>query len=133
LNCSSSTALLIRRAPEILSPTHKGVFGLLDKDKYLRKRDAYFEAGINFLEIDALHEGERLLPPALESIRNFDRTAWTVCHAARRRHFRSWGGSSTEPLPKVEWEVDPGLSTLIHLALSCQAACEFNPWETLAA
>jgi hypothetical protein len=133
-------SLLIRRAPknrvvaaaEILSPTNKGVFGLLDKDKYLRKRDAYFEAGINLLEIDALQEGERLLPPALESLRKFDRTAWTVCHAVGRRHFRSWGWSSTETLPIVEWEVEPGLSTLVDLALSAQRACDFNPWETLA-
>ena len=58
-------SLLIRRAPEnrivaaaeILSPTNNGVFGLLDKEKYLRKREAYFEAAINLLEIDALTEG----------------------------------------------------------------------------
>ena len=132
-------SLLIRRAPhnrvvaaaEILSPTNKGVFGVLDKEKYLRKRDAYFDAGINLLEIDALREGDRLLPPALGQLRSFDRTAWTVCHAAGRRHFRSWGWSATEPLPRVEWEVEPGLSTLVDLALSCQRACEFNPWETL--
>lgn len=135
-----SYSLLIRRAPdnrvvaaaEILSPTNKGVFGTLDKEKYLRKREAYFDAGINLLEIDALLEGDRLLPPALERLRSFDRTAWTVCHAAGRRHFRSWGWSATEPLPRVEWEVEPGLSTLVDLAVSCQHACEFNPWETLA-
>ena len=133
-------SLLIRHAPEnrvvaaaeILSPTNKGVFGLLDKEKYLRKRDAYFEAGINLLEIDVLHDGDRILPPALDRLRSFNRTAWTVCHAAGRRHFRSWGWSATEPLPTVEWEVEPGLSTLVDLALSCQRACEFNPWETLA-
>jgi uncharacterized protein DUF4058 len=133
-------SLLIRRAPEnrvvaaaeILSPTNKGVFGLLDKEKYLRKRDTYFEAGINLLEIDVLREGDHLLPPALDRLRSFNRTAWTVCHAAGRRRFRSWGWSATEPLPRVEWEVEPGLSTLIALALSCQRACEFNPWETLA-
>lgn len=132
-------SLLIRRAPdnrvvaaaEILSPTNKGVFGTLDKEKYLRRREAYFDAGINLLEIDALLEGERLLPPALESLRRFDRTAWTVCHTAGRRHFRSWGWSVAEPLPRVEWEVEPGLSTVIDLALSCQRACEFNPWESL--
>ena len=92
-------SLLIRRAPEnrvvaaaeILSPTNKGVFGLLDKEKYLRKRYAYFEAGINLLEIDVLHDGDRILPPALDRLRSFDRTAWTVCHTAGRRHFRSWG------------------------------------------
>lgn len=135
-----SYSLVIRRAPdnrvvaaaEILSPTNKGVFGTLDKEKYLRKREAYFDAGINLLEIDALLEGDRLLPPALERLRSFDRTAWTVCHTAGRRHFRSWGWSATEPLPRVEWEVEPGLSTLVDLALSCQRACEFNPWETLA-
>ena len=133
-------SLLIRRAPEnrvvaaaeILSPTNKGVFGLLDKEKYLRKRDTYIEAGINLLEIDVLLEGDHLLPPALDRLRSFDRTAWTDCHAAGRRHFRSWGWSATEPLPTVEWEVEPGLSTLVDLALSCQRACEFNPWETLA-
>jgi len=133
-------SLLIRRAPEnrivaaaeILSPTNKGVFGLLDKEKYLRKRDAYFEAGINLLEIDALAEGDRLLPPALDQLRSFDRTAWTVSHAAGRRRFRSWGWSSTEPLAQVEWEIAPGHSTLVDLALSCRLACEFNPWESLA-
>ena len=133
-------SLLIRRAPEnrvvaaaeILSPTNKGVFGLLDKEKYLRKRDAYLEAGINLFEIDVLHDGDRILPPALDRLRSFDRTAWTVCHAAGRRRFRSWGWSATEPLPTVEWEVEPGLSTFVDLALTCRRACEFNPWETLA-
>lgn len=134
-----SYSLLIRRAPDnrvvaaadILSPTNKGVFGLLDKEKYLRKRKAYFDAGINLLEIDSLLEEDRLLPPALESLRDFDRTAWTFCHAAGRRHFRSWGWSATAPLPCVEWEVEPGLSTVVDLALSCQRASEFNPWEML--
>ena len=133
-------SLLIRRAPEnrvvaaaeILSPTNKGVFGVFDKDKYLRKREAYFDAGINLLEIDALLEGDRILPPALDQLRSFNRTAWTVCHAAGRRHYRSWGWSASEPLPKVEWEVEPGLSALVDLSLSCRRACEFNPWETLA-
>ncbi len=133
-------SLLIRRAPEnrvvaaaeILSPTNKGVFGLLDKEKYLRKRDAYFESDINLLEIDVLQQGDRLLPLALESLHKFDRTAWTVCHAAGRRHFRSWGWSATEPLPTVEGEFEPGLSTLVDLAGSCRCASEFNPWETLA-
>ena len=64
-------------------------------------------------------------------LRRCDRTAWTVCHTSGRRHFRSWGLFTTDPLPQVEWEVEPGLSTLIDLALSCQRASEFNPWETL--
>ena len=86
----------------------------------------------NLLEIDALSEGDRLPPPALDRLRSFDRTVWTVSHAAGRRRFHSWGWSSTEPLPQVEWEIAPGQTSLVDLALSCRLACEFNPWESLA-
>lgn len=132
-------SLLIRRVPEnrvvaaaeLISPTNKGVFGRLDREKYLRKREAYFDAGINVMEIDVLRQGERLLPAALDQLRQFDRTAWTVSHSSGRRHFRSWGWSDSEPLPRLEWEVEPGLSTLVDLEVACRHACEFNPWESL--
>lgn len=132
-------SLLIRHLPEnrviaaaeLISPTNKGVFGRLDHEKYLRKREAYFDAGINVMEIDVLRQGERLLPTALDQLRRFDRTAWTVSHSAGHRHFRSWGWSESEPLPRLEWEIEPGLSTVVDLDIACRRACEFNPWEAL--
>ena len=67
----------------------------------------YFESGINLLEIDALSEGDRLLPPALDRLRSFDRTAWTVCHTAGRRHFRSWGWPATSRSPESNGKSRP--------------------------
>ncbi len=31
--------------------------------------------------------------------------------------------------PQSNGKVEPGLSTLVDLTLSCQRACDFNPWK----
>ena len=134
-------SLLIRRSPdnrlvaaaELLSPTNKGVFGELEKEKYLRKQAVYLETGINLLEIDALRQGHRLMPPAAARLSEYDRNAWSVCHDADRRRFRGWGWNSTDPLPKLSWQIEPSRQVIINLAEAFQQACEFNPWEQLVA
>lgn len=136
----SSYSLLIRRAPdqrlvaaiELPSPTNKGVYGMIDKEKYLRKRALYLEAGVNLLEIDALLEGDRMLPSSLESLAPREHTAWSVSHDQGVRHFRGWAWDADEPLPKIAWEVEPHLRLVLDLPLALQQAREFNPWESLA-
>jgi len=52
----SKYSLLIRRAPEneivaaleLLLPSNKGIGSHLDRQKYLRKREGFLEAGVNF-------------------------------------------------------------------------------------
>lgn len=133
--------LLIRRSPdnrlvaaaELLSPTNKGVFGELEKEKYLRKQAVYLEAGINLLEIDALLQGSRLLPSAVSRLAEYDRNAWSVCHEGDRRRFRGWGWNHADPLPTLSWQIEPSRQVIINLDEAFRQACEFNPWEQLVA
>ncbi len=132
-------SLLIRRAPEnrviaaaeLLSPTNKGVHGELEKEKYLRKRLLYLEAGINLLEIDALCGGSRLLPHAVERLADFERNAWSVCHDVDRRRYRGWGWNAADPLPTLSWPIEPTRQVIVNLDEAFRQACEFNPWERL--
>ena len=132
-------SLLIRRSPdnrvvaaaELLSPTNKGVFGELEKEKYLRKRALYFDAGINVLEIDALIHGTRVLPSATARLSDFDRNAWSVCHDADRRRYRGWGWNLADPLPTLSWQIEPSRQVIVNLDEAFRQACEFNPWEQL--
>lgn len=131
--------LIIRRVPdnqvvaaaELLSPTNKGTFGELEKNKYLRKREQYLDAGVNLLEIDALRGGDRLLPRAAERLAEYDRNAWSVWHDADRRRYRGWGWNEADPLPTVTWPIEPSRQVIVDLAEAFRQACEFNPWERL--
>ena len=131
--------LVIRRVPdnqvvaaaELLSPTNKGVFGELEKTKYLRKRDQYLDAGVNLLEIDALRKGDRLLPPMTARLADYDRNVWSVCHDSDRRRYRGWGWNGLDPLPTVTWAIEPSRHVIVDLAEAFRQACEFNPWERL--
>ena len=132
-------ALVIRRAPdnaivaalELLSPSNKGVGSRLDRDKYLRKRDAFLEAGVNFLEIDALVEGDRLLPAGLRNLASYDRNAWTALHRQGRRTMRGFGWNASNPLPVIPWRVEEELEVVVDLPAAMAAASEFNRWEGL--
>jgi hypothetical protein len=134
-------SLVVRRSPEnqvvaaaeVLSPTNKGVHGWLDKEKYLKKRDTYLAAGVNLLEIDALVEGDRVLPARLEKLGVFERNAWTVLQRASNRRYRGLGWNSDDPLPVVAWPIEENLVVPLALGLAVQQACQFNPWERLAA
>jgi hypothetical protein len=131
--------LLIRRAPEnhlvavceVLSPTNKGVFGELHQRKYLEKRDGYLDAGVNVLEIDALLEGKKLVPPPLASLSDFERHAWTVLHGKGNRRWRGWGWSPRDELPRIAWSVEEGMQVEVDLLVALRQAAEFNPWENL--
>lgn len=133
--------LVIRRVPdnqvvaaaELLSPTNKGVFGELEKSKYLRKREQYLDAGVNLLEIDALHQGDRLVPHATARLAEYDRNAWSVCHDADRRRYRGWGWNNSDPLPTVTWPIESSRQVIVDLSEAFRQACEFNPWERLVA
>ncbi|MFM9966099.1 MAG: DUF4058 family protein [Planctomycetaceae bacterium] len=133
--------LVIRRVPdnqvvaaaELLSPTNKGTFGELEKNKYLRKREQYLDAGVNLLEIDALRGGDRLLPRAAERLADYDRNAWSVSHDSDRRRYRGWGWNNADPLPTVTWPIEPSRQVIVDLAEAFRQACEFNPWERLVA
>ncbi len=133
--------LVIRRVPdnqvvaaaELLSPTNKGVFGELDKTKYLRKREQYLDAGVNLLEIDALRAGDRLLPHATERLAEYDRNAWSVSHDAGRRRYRGWGWNNADSLPTITWPIESSRQVIVDLAEAFRQACEFNPWERLVA
>jgi len=103
-NCETFTtySLVIRRAPEnrlvaaceMLSPTNKGLAGKLEEDKYLRKRDLYIESGVNLLEIDALLEGDRLLPASVSGLSRYARNAWTLLHTKAKPLARVGMGSA---------------------------------------
>ena len=131
--------LLIRRSPEnrvvaaaeILSPTNKGIFGELEREKFLRKRTLYLEAGINLLEIDALRQGDCPLPPSVRRLADYDRNAWSVCHDLDRRRFRGWGWNAADSLPTLSWPIEPSRQVIVDLAAAFRQACEFNPWEQL--
>src|SRR5690606_24490551 len=91
--------LIVRRSPdqrivaavELLSPSNKGIGNRLDREKHLRKRGDYLDAGVNLLEIDALLHGERDLPPALATLADYERVAWTATHGEGRRRYRGFG------------------------------------------
>jgi hypothetical protein len=132
-------SLLIRRAPdnrvvaaaELLSPTNKEVFGPFEREKYLRKRKLYLDAGINVMEIAALVTGERLLPLATRRLADFDRNAWSVCHDGDRRRYRGWGWNTTDPLPTLSWPIEPARQVIVSLDEAFRQACAFNAWERL--
>jgi hypothetical protein len=131
--------LLIRRAPEnqvvaaleILSPSNKGVANRLDLETHLRKRTSYLEAGVNLIEIDALLEGQRLLPVAMRELSKFERLAWSAFHTAGRRKLRGWGWNADQPLPNIPWSIEQNLEVLVDLGSALDQACEFNRWEEL--
>ena len=102
-----------------------------DREKYLRKRDSYLEAGVNLLEIDALREGERVLPASLASLARFERLAWTACHGDGQRRLRGWGWNAPEPLPVIPWSVEQGVELLVDLSQGIEGACQFNRWPDL--
>lgn len=131
--------LLIRRAPEnqvvaaleLLSPSNKGLGNRWDREKYLRKRDAFLEAGVSLLEIDALIEGERVLPASVKYLARFPRNAWTAFHHDGRRSLRGWGWSEDDALPVILWTIEGELAVLVDLAEGMEQACDFNRWEDL--
>ncbi|MEX2176877.1 MAG: DUF4058 family protein [Pirellulaceae bacterium] len=135
----SKYSLVIRRAPqnavvaalELLSPSNKGLGNRFDRDKYLRKRDNLLDAEVNFLEIDALVEGMRALPPALQNLAQFERNAWAASHRGGRRRVSGWGWNEDDPLPEIPWNVKEDLTVLVDLPATFGAACEFNQWENL--
>lgn len=131
--------LLIRRAPEnhvvaaleLVSPSNKGVGSRLDREKYLRKRASFLEAAVNFLEIDALREGERLLPAGLQKLATYERNTWTAAHHPGGRRLRGYGWNVGKSLPEILWDVEEGLAVSVDLAATLRAACEFNRWEEI--
>jgi len=136
----SKYSLLIRRAPEneivaaleLLSPSNKGIGSRLDRQKYLQKREAFLDAGVNFLEIDALLGGERAIPAGLNRLATFERNAWTASFQTGRRRVRGWGWNAADPLPQIPWTIEEGQRVMVDLPAAFAAACEFNRWEQLA-
>jgi hypothetical protein len=132
-------SLVIRRSPdnqlvaavEILSPTNKGIFGTLEQDKYLRKRGHYLEAGVNFLEIDALLEGERMLPRSLSHLASYARVAWCAFHHDAVRRLSLWGWNQDDPMPVIPWSVEYNIEIFVDLAAAFEQAVQFNPWDSL--
>jgi hypothetical protein len=132
-------SLLIRRAPEnrivaaleIVFPTNKGASSRFDREKFLLKRDGYFEAGVNYLEIDALQHGPRVLPPALTKLASFERNAWTAFHHRGQRRVRGCGWNRTDPLPVLPWTIEENLALTVDFAATLQSASEFNRWPQL--
>ncbi len=137
----SQYTLLIRRAPdnrvvavlELLSPSNKGVGNRFDREKYLRKRATFLESGVNLLEIDALREGERVLPASLQSLAEYERLAWTAFHYDGQRRLRGWGWNQQDPPPVIPWAVEQGVDVLVDLAQALDDACQFNRWPSLVA
>lgn len=132
--------LVIRRAPEqhivaaveLLSPSNKGVGNRLDQQQHLRKRSEYLNAGVSLLEIDALVQGERDLPPALSRLADYERCAWTAHITGGKRRFRGWGWRAADPLPVLDWFIDASQRATINLGQTLGAAVAFNDWERLA-
>jgi hypothetical protein len=132
-------SLLIRRASEnrivaaleIISPSNKGASSRLDREKFLLKRDGYFEASVSYLEIDALQKGPRLLPPALAGLAAFERNAWTAFHQRGRRRVRGCGWNGTDPLPVIPWRIEENLELTVDFDATLHSASEFNRWPQL--
>lgn len=132
-------SLIIRRAPEnhvlaaaeLLSPSNKGIGNRLDHQKYLRKRSEYLDAGISLLEIDALKQGDHVLPDALAELSRFDRVAWTAFHDAGLRRYRGCGWNEPDPLPEIIWRIDMAQTVRVDLTATLREAAEFNQWEAL--
>jgi hypothetical protein len=139
IEVDSKYSLLIRRAPEnrivaaleIVSPTNKGASNRFDREKFLLKRDGYFEAGVNYLEIDALRNGPRVLPLALAGLAAFERNGWTAFHLRGQRRVRGCGWNRTDPPPVVPWMIEENLSLAVDFATTLQSASAFNRWPQL--
>lgn len=137
----SRYSLLIRRTPEerliaaleILSPNNKGVDGPREMERYLEKRQRFLAEGVNLVEVDALQDGQKLLPPELQSFHAYPRTAWSVFRDDGKRRLSGWGWNNEDPIPKVTWMIEPGRRVIIDLSSALTHACEFNPWERLSA
>jgi len=135
----SKYSLLIRRAPEnrivaaleIVSPMNKDASSRMDREKYILKRDGYFEAGVSFLEIDALKNGPRVLPPALARLAAFERNAWTAFHTHGQRRVRGCGWNHADPPPVVPWTIEVSLAVTVDFAATLKSASEFNRWPQL--
>jgi hypothetical protein len=131
--------LVIRRAPEqhvvavveLLSPSNKGIGNRLDEQQHLRKRDEYLHAGVSLLEIDALLQGRRELPEPIAPLVDYARIAWTSSYEAGRRRYRGWGWNQDEPLPRIDWQIDPVQQVLVDLDRTLADAVAFNDWEQL--
>lgn len=123
---STRYSLVIRRMPhqevvaalELLSPSNKGLGSRFDKEKYLHKRESLLEAGVSFLEVDALLHGDRLLPPSLANLSQFPRNAWTARFTGTTLQTRGWGWNPGEPLPTIPWRMERNLTPLIDLGRS---------------
>jgi hypothetical protein len=89
------------------------------------------EAGVSLLEIDALTEGQRVLPASVKYLARFPRNAWSAFHHDGRRSLRGWGWAEEDPLPVIPWTVERELSVLVDLAEAMEQACGFNRWEDL--
>lgn len=131
--------LTIRRSPdqeivaamELVSPSNKGIGNRLDRQKHLRKREEYLDAGINLLEIDVLLDGERDLPPSVSQLKEYQRIAWSVSYREGRRLFQGWGWNFADPLPKIQWQVDSDHGVRLDLGKTLADAVAFNDWESL--
>lgn len=140
--CEEEThySLVIRRAPEqhvvaaveLLSPSNKGIGNRFDQQQHLRKRGEYLRAGISLLEIDALLQGDRELPPPLLRLADYERCVWTAHVADGRRRYAGWGWNSADPLPVLDWFIDASQQATIDLGRTLEAAVAFNDWERLA-
>lgn len=119
-------------ALELISPTNKGVYGKLDREKYLRKRDGFLGAGVNLLEIDALAHGERLFPPSLVRLNDFTRQAWSVLHDDGVRRLRGWGWNDDQTPPTIAWPLAPQRNLVVNIAQTLEGAKQLNPWEKWA-
>jgi hypothetical protein len=134
-------SLTIRRSPdkrvvaalEILSPSNKGIGNRFDREKYLSKRNSYLEAGINFLEIDALTEGESVVPHSIRKAASFERHVWTCFHDDGIRRLRAYGWNIDQPIPTLPWRVEGSLNVTVNLAAAAIAAFDFNKWQSLVA
>ena len=134
-------SLVIRREPEnqviaameMLSPSNKGLGNRLDRERHLRKRAEYLDAGINLLELDALRHGKRDLPQPLTELARFDRIAWMAYHLEGRRKYRGWGWNAIDPLPQIDWQVDSKQTPILDLGRTLEAAADFNRWNDFVA
>lgn len=132
--------LVIRRATnhevvaaaEVLSPSNKGIGNQLDQQKFLRKRSDYLDAGVNLLEIDALLEGKRELPPPLNDVQPYARIAWTALHDRGKRRYRGWGWQPSDTPPKILWPIESTQAVSIDLAQTLIDATSFNNWQSMS-
>jgi hypothetical protein len=98
-------------AIELLSPANKTAGPMWDA--YLSKREDYFTAGVNLIEMDFLRAGKRM-PLGKRKMPGFDYYMLS-CSAVEMPRAGFWPLTVRDPLPRLTVPLDPGEEVEFHI------------------